>query len=163
AVGWKSNPELPQPRRGGRYSSTVSVAPSGAVIMAVEPHPTAHAVGYFLPPLRGFHRPRTLRLTLMGQRPGFRTRPILLWEQALQGRNHQAMAAADRRLRRVEQLVTPLQGWRIARHRIFTQAVGLGFVRPPLWGLGTSPARWRGARHPIESPRLTSRITVTGD
>ncbi|SPE28915.1 exported hypothetical protein [Acidobacteriia bacterium SbA2] len=69
-MGRKSNPELSQPRRGGRYSSTASVAPSGAVIMAVEACPTAHAVGYFLPPLRGFHRPRTLRLTLMGQRPG---------------------------------------------------------------------------------------------
>ncbi len=68
---------------------------------------------------------------------GFAAEPNLLWQQALQGRNNQALASADRRLRRVEWLVTPLQGWRIARHRIFTQAVDLGFVRPPLWGLRT--------------------------
>jgi len=36
--------------------------------------------------------------------------PIVLWEQALQGRNNQALASADRRLRRLERLVTPLQG-----------------------------------------------------
>ena len=63
--------------------------------------------------------------------------PSLLLKQALQGRNNQALDSAARRLRCVECLVTPLQGWRIARHRIFTQAVDLGFVRPPLWGLRT--------------------------
>ena len=41
---------------------------------------------------------------------GFEADPILLWEQALQGRNKEAWASAHRRLRRVERLVTPLQG-----------------------------------------------------
>jgi len=72
---------------------------------------------------------------------GFAAVPNLLWQQALQGRNNQALASADRRLRRLERLITPLQGWRIARHRIFTQAVGLGFVGPPLWGLELKKSR----------------------
>jgi hypothetical protein len=65
---------------------------------------------------------------------------IVLWEQALQGRNNQALASAERR-RRLERLITPLQGWPIARHGFLTQAVGLGFVRPPRWGLTISSAR----------------------
>jgi hypothetical protein len=58
---------------------------------------------------------------------GFAAVPNLLWQQALQGRNNQALASAHRRLRRVERLVTPLQGWPIARHGFLTQAVGLGW------------------------------------
>jgi hypothetical protein len=42
-----------QPRTGGRGSCTMSVAPSGAVNINAAWRPTAHAVGYFLPPLRG--------------------------------------------------------------------------------------------------------------
>ncbi len=67
--------------------------------------------------------------------------PIFLWEQALQGRNNPALASAQRRLRRLGRLVTPLQGWPIARYGFLTQAVGLGYVRPPLWGLRISSAR----------------------
>jgi hypothetical protein len=32
-------------------------------------------------------------------------------------------------------LITPLQGWRMENGVTFlTQAAGLGFARPPLWG-----------------------------
>jgi len=41
---------------------------------------------------------------------GFEADPFLFWEQALQGRNKQVSASADRHLRRVERLVMPLQG-----------------------------------------------------
>ncbi len=60
---------------------------------------------------------------------------IVLSEQALQGRNNQALASAERRILRLERLITPLQGRPIARRGFLTQAVGLGYVRPPLWGL----------------------------
>ena len=39
---------------------TRSVAPSGATNIHSASGPTAHAVGYFLPPLRGSRRPNTL-------------------------------------------------------------------------------------------------------
>ena len=48
----------------------MSVAPSGAVNINVVPCPTAHAVGYFLPPLRGSRGPHTLS--------GVRTNALLL-------------------------------------------------------------------------------------
>ena len=35
---------------------------------------------------------------------------LVVWKQALQGRDKQALASAGRRVRRVEWLVTPLQG-----------------------------------------------------
>jgi len=50
----------------------MSVAPSGAVSLNAASGPTAHAVGYYLPPLRGSGSPRAL-----GQRP-WRLRPGLL-------------------------------------------------------------------------------------
>ena len=43
--------------------------PSRGYVFAVEPRPTADAVGYFLPPLRGSDEPRTARLTPMGLAP----------------------------------------------------------------------------------------------
>ena len=65
---------------------------------------------------------------------------IVLWEQALQGRNNKALAPMKRRFRPLERLITPLQGWQVARHGYLTQAAGLGFARPPLWGLRISSA-----------------------
>ena len=89
--------------------------------------------------------------------------PIRLRDQALQERNQRALTSSDRRLRRLERLVTPLQGWRIARHRFFTQAVGLGFLRPPLWGLSMRRGTLAGHGTGPRIARLTSRITGTGD
>ena len=66
---------------------------------------------------------------------------ILLSEQALKGWNNQELASSSHSSRCVKRVITPLQGWRIARRRIFTQALGLGFVRPPRWGLRKSSAR----------------------
>ncbi len=49
---------ISEPRRGDRVSRTMSVAPSGAARLNAASPPTAHAVGYFLPPLRGSRNPR---------------------------------------------------------------------------------------------------------
>ena len=73
---------------------------------------------------------------------GLEPDPIVLWEQALQGRNNQALAAAERIVASAASRGSsrPFRAGE-SRHRIFTQAVGLGFVRTPLWGLGMSSAR----------------------
>ncbi|SPE26453.1 hypothetical protein SBA2_30118 [Acidobacteriia bacterium SbA2] len=59
-MGPGSHPRLFQPRRGGSGPRARSVAPSGAVNINATFHPTAHAVGYFLAPLRGSRSPGTL-------------------------------------------------------------------------------------------------------
>jgi hypothetical protein len=48
---------ISEPRRGDRVFRVVSAAPSGAVNLNAASPPTAHAVGYFLLPLRGARSP----------------------------------------------------------------------------------------------------------
>ncbi|MGD0129606.1 MAG: hypothetical protein ABSF46_30150, partial [Terriglobia bacterium] len=45
--------------------------PSGAVNINATFRPTAHAVGYFLAPLRGFRSPGALSKRLWGAAPGY--------------------------------------------------------------------------------------------
>ena len=68
-MGPSSHPWLFQPRRGGSGSRARSVAPSGAVNINATFRPTAHAVGYFLAPLRGFRSPGALSKRLWGEAP----------------------------------------------------------------------------------------------
>jgi len=85
---------------------------------------------------------------------GLERDPILLSERALRGRNNRELASSSPSSRCVRRVITPLQGWRITRRGIFTQADGLGFVRPPRWGFRKSAPRQRGWRGAFERPDL---------
>jgi hypothetical protein len=69
AVGTEAISRMPQPRRGGRGSGIMSVAPSGATDVDAVFRPTAHAVGYSLPPLRDSQRFHNLGNAHAGDAP----------------------------------------------------------------------------------------------
>ena len=120
-------------RRHDRDKKSASVAPQKSVVFV-----SPSAMGVFDSWLGMLRAPKGRPNKAQANGLGRERDPIFLWEEAQQGRNNQALASAHRRL---ERLVTPLQGWPIARQGFLTQAVGLGFVRPPLWGLRISSAR----------------------